>query len=54
MLALNMVFLILFKYLNIDACYGADDSNLDIYESIVKKISLSALEGINGTVLVYG
>jgi Kinesin motor domain len=29
-------------------------SNMDIYQSMVKRVTISALEGINGTVFVYG
>jgi centromeric protein E len=29
-------------------------TNLEIYENLVKRVTLSSLQGINGTVFVYG
>ncbi|KRX00715.1 P-loop containing nucleoside triphosphate hydrolase [Pseudocohnilembus persalinus] len=38
----------------LDKTFDKTNSNQDIYENIVKKISLSSLQGINGTVFMYG
>lgn len=37
-----------------DHVYGERDTNRDVYEQTVRKVALAALEGINGTVFVYG
>ena len=37
-----------------DSVYGQNASNRIIYEQTVKNVVLSSLEGINGTVFVYG
>lgn len=37
-----------------DLVYSHKDSNRDIYEQTVKKVVESAVEGISGTVFVYG
>lgn len=37
-----------------DLVYGERDSNRDVYEQTVRRVVLSGLEGINGTVFVYG
>ena len=37
-----------------DQCFAPTVSNHDIYEDMVKRITLSSLQGINGTVFVYG
>ena len=37
-----------------DHVYGERDTNRDVYEQTVRKVALASLEGINGTVFVYG
>lgn len=37
-----------------DLVYGERDTNRDVYEQTVRKVVLSALDGVNGTVFVYG
>ena len=41
------------KY-DFDLIYNEQDTNRDVYEQTVKKVVLSSLEGLNGTVFVYG
>jgi len=41
------------KY-NYDLVYGERDTNRDVYEQTVRKVAMASLEGINGTVFVYG
>jgi chromosomal replication initiation ATPase DnaA len=44
----------IFDYL-IDYCFNPDDSNQAVYEkSSLRAIVMSSLEGINGTVFMYG
>ena len=43
------------NFISLDGCFNTDESNQDLYEkSNVRGIVLSALEGINGTVFMYG
>ncbi len=47
------VFSILFYY--IDGCFDTMENNLEVYEkSNIRNIVLSSLEGINGTLFMYG
>ena len=39
---------------NFDLVYGEKDTNRDVYEQTVRKVALASLQGINGTVFVYG
>lgn len=34
--------------------YGERDTNRDVYEQTARKVVLSALDGVNGTIFVYG
>jgi Cdc6-like AAA superfamily ATPase len=34
--------------------YGEKDTNRDVYEQTVRKVVLASLDGLNGTVFVYG
>jgi len=37
-----------------DHCFTADDDNYSVYTNVVKRIALSSLSGINGTIFMYG
>ena len=37
-----------------DYCYSPDDDNFEVYAKSVKRIALSSLGGINGTIFMYG
>lgn len=37
-----------------DLVYGERDTNRDVYEQTARKVVLSSLEGVNGTIFVYG
>lgn len=37
-----------------DLVYGEKDTNRDVYEQTVRKVVLSSLDGVNGTIFVYG
>ena len=37
-----------------DFCYDENDTNIDVYDKTVKKVARASLDGINGTVFVYG
>jgi DNA replication protein DnaC len=39
---------------NFDLIHGEKDTNRDVYEQTIRKVVLSSLEGISGTVFVYG
>mgnify|MGYP000897734737 CR=1 FL=1 len=39
---------------NFDYCFGTNNDNINIYNSIVKRVALSSLSGINGTIFMYG
>lgn len=39
---------------NFDLIHGEKDTNRDVYEQTVRKVVLQSLEGISGTVFVYG
>lgn len=39
---------------NFDHCFGADADNIQVYDTLVKRVALSSLNGINGTVFMYG
>jgi hypothetical protein len=52
MILVSILYLIFYSFL--DLIYGDQDTNRDVYEQTVKKVILSALDGLNGTVFVYG
>lgn len=37
-----------------DQCFNPTSDNLQLYETVVKRIALSSLNGINGTIFMYG
>jgi hypothetical protein len=37
-----------------DFCYDENDTNLEVYDKTVKNVARATLDGINGTVFVYG
>lgn len=37
-----------------DYCFTPEDENNTVYEKLVRRIALSSLKGINGTVFMYG
>ena len=45
---------ICYSFYFLDLIYGEKDTNRDVYEQTVRRVVLSSLEGINGTVFVYG
>ena len=38
----------------IDTVYDEQETNMDVYKNTVRKVAMASLEGINGTVFVYG
>lgn len=39
---------------NFDACFSDTDDNWLVYEKVVRDVATSSLEGINGTIFMYG
>ena len=37
-----------------DYCFSDKDDNKIVYENVVKRVALSSLNGINGTIFMYG
>ena len=37
-----------------DACFSDVDDNWLVYEKVVRPVATSSLEGINGTIFMYG
>lgn len=39
---------------NFDHCFGFEHDNVSLYRTMVKRVALSSLKGINGTIFMYG
>jgi len=37
-----------------DYCFPQQDNNIEVYNKVVKRVALSSLNGINGTIFMYG
>ena len=55
---LSKLFFIFFRYqnhiYNFDECFEEGTSNKALYDSMIRNVVLSALQGINATVFMYG